>query len=553
MTSLARQLARPDILALPCRNAIAGSPEDYSSDAVRLHLNESPNAPLATSKECLAANRYPEPSVPALRSSLARLYGVTPQDLIATRGADDAIDILIRTFCRSGVDRIATFTPTFGAYALFARIQGAGVVECPLGPGFAFEARAYVDAVTRTGSVKLAFLCSPNNPTGNVIAPDEVLKVADALGDCIVVLDEAYIEFADIESLAAEATRRDNLVVLRTLSKAYGLAGARVGCAIANPELIDLLGRALPPFPLAAPSVSLALATLDPTRRLLVERRIAESKAERKRLAEQLPKSPLVARTWPSQTNFILLEVTDPALIASELERRGVRVRWRPEIGPNVLRLSVGAAQENDLALAAFGLKEDRSQSRRAELVRETKETRIALRVDLDRAEPRRIETGLPFFDHMLDQVAAHGGFSLILNCEGDLKVDPHHCTEDVAVALGTALSQALGERRGIGRYGFALPMDEAKAQVLIDLSGRPYSRFTGSFAASHIGAWPTEMTGHVFRSIADGLRAAIHVAVEGENDHHKTESCFKAFGRALRQAMASDAAEWIPSTKGAL
>jgi len=141
-----------------------------------------------------------------------------------------------------------------------------------------------------------------------------------------------------------------------------------------------------------------------------------------------------------------------------------------------------------------------------------------------------------------------------VLSCEGDLDIDAHHSIEDCAIAFGTALSKALGDKRGIGRFGFALPMDEAGAQVLIDLSGRPFSQFEGSFSASSIGAYPTEMTKHVFRSLADSLGAAIHVRVEGENDHHKTEACFKAFGRALRQAVREDRdCGELPSTKGLL
>jgi histidinol-phosphate aminotransferase/imidazoleglycerol-phosphate dehydratase/histidinol-phosphatase len=154
----------------------------------------------------------------------------------------------------------------------------------------------------------------------------------------------------------------------------------------------------------------------------------------------------------------------------------------------------------------------------------------------------------------MLDQVAAHGGFSLVLSCQGDIEIDPHHSIEDVAIALGQGLKAALGDKRGIGRYGFALPMDETEAQVLIDLSGRPFSRFEGTFVASHIGDYPTEMTPHVFRSLADSLSAAIHVKVNGENDHHKVEACFKACGRALRQALAIEGkGDALPSTKGML
>ena len=255
---------------------------------------------------------------------------------------------------------------------------------------------------------------------------------------------------------------------------------------------------------------------------------------------------------WPSQTNFVLVEVTDPFEVRREIERSGIRVRWRPEIGEAVLRLSIGTQEENELALAIFGVAERPKHSRRAEIVRDTRETRVAALIDLDRILPRRIRSGVPFFDHMLDQVAAHGGFSLVLGCEGDLEIDPHHSLEDCALAFGAALSNALADRGGIGRFGFALPMDEAEAQVLIDLSGRADSSFEGSFAAAHIGDYPTEMTRHVFRSIADALGASIQVRVGGENDHHKTEACFKAFGRALRQAIAREG-EGVPSTKGML
>jgi imidazoleglycerol phosphate dehydratase HisB len=152
----------------------------------------------------------------------------------------------------------------------------------------------------------------------------------------------------------------------------------------------------------------------------------------------------------------------------------------------------------------------------------------------------------------MLDQVAAHGGFSLLLSCDGDTEIDAHHSIEDCAIALGAALSKALGDKRGIRRFGFTLPMDEAEAQVLIDLSGRPYCRFEGQFDSASIGGYPTEMTPHVFRSLADSMAAAIHVKVEGENDHHKTEACFKAFGRALRDAIRCEG-DVLPSTKGVL
>jgi histidinol-phosphate aminotransferase/imidazoleglycerol-phosphate dehydratase/histidinol-phosphatase len=230
----------------------------------------------------------------------------------------------------------------------------------------------------------------------------------------------------------------------------------------------------------------------------------------------------------------------------------GIRVRFRPNAAPGGVRLTIGNDVENQAALAAFGVPLAGVPARRGEVIRDTKETRIAVAIDLDRAEPRKIDTGIAFFDHMLDQGAAHAGFAVTLACEGDLEIDAHHSLEDCALAFGSALSRALGDRRGIGRFGFSLPMDETEAHVLIDVSGRPFSQFEGDFEASHIGEYPTEMTRHIFRSFADSLGAAIHVRVIGENDHHKTEACFKAFGRALRQAVKREG-DALPSTKGVL
>jgi len=189
---------------------------------------------------------------------------------------------------------------------------------------------------------------------------------------------------------------------------------------------------------------------------------------------------------------------------------------------------------------------------RRAQVNRKTKETDIVVAVNLDSETPIHVSTGLGFFDHMLEQIAKHGGFSLDLTCKGDLQIDEHHTVEDCALALGQALRTALGDKRGIHRYGFLLPMDEALAQVAIDLSGRAYFMFEGEFGRDQVGQLPTELVPHFFRSLADTLGAAINIKVEGENTHHMIEACFKGVGRALRQAIRiTDTG--LPSTKGTL
>jgi imidazoleglycerol-phosphate dehydratase/histidinol-phosphatase len=192
------------------------------------------------------------------------------------------------------------------------------------------------------------------------------------------------------------------------------------------------------------------------------------------------------------------------------------------------------------------------SPERAVTVVRKTKETDVHVRVNLDRPGPVAIATGIGFYDHMLEQVARHGGFALELTCVGDLAVDEHHTVEDCALALGQALRQALGDKVGIARFGFVLPMDEAQAQVAIDLSGRPYPVFEGTFGRDSVGGLPTELVPHFFRSLAESLGAALHVRVTGENTHHMVEACFKATGRALRQAVRIEGTE-LPSSKGTL
>ena len=189
---------------------------------------------------------------------------------------------------------------------------------------------------------------------------------------------------------------------------------------------------------------------------------------------------------------------------------------------------------------------------RTADVARTTNETRIRVGVNLDAAHPVAVTTGIGFFDHMLEQIAKHGGFGLQVTCDGDLEIDEHHTVEDVAICLGSALRDALGNKYGIGRYGFLLPMDESLARVALDLSGRAAFSFTGEFPRDRVGALSTEMVEHFFRSLAEALGAALHIEVHGRNTHHMIEACFKSVGRSLRQAMAREGTE-LPSTKGML
>jgi imidazoleglycerol-phosphate dehydratase / histidinol-phosphatase len=251
------------------------------------------------------------------------------------------------------------------------------------------------------------------------------------------------------------------------------------------------------------------------------------------------------------------LGMLKPWLDANDFDRqrsfmigdRDTDMEFAANLGVAGLRIRLGGdASETWPAIAARIL----SHARRAHVHRRTKETEVAVDVDLSREGPSSIATGIGFFDHMLEQIAKHGGFALNLKCSGDLHIDEHHTIEDCGLALGAALREALGDKRGIARYGFLLAMDEAEAQVALDLSGRPFFVWQGNFNRERVGELPTELVPHFFRSLAESLGAALHLKVSGENSHHMIESCFKGVGRSLRQAIRFEGTE-LPSTKGTL
>ncbi|HWA24959.1 MAG TPA: bifunctional histidinol-phosphatase/imidazoleglycerol-phosphate dehydratase HisB [Lacunisphaera sp.] len=238
--------------------------------------------------------------------------------------------------------------------------------------------------------------------------------------------------------------------------------------------------------------------------------------------------------SWSRQSSFVIGDRETDLQLATALGVKGLRYH------PKTLGWTEIARQIADAP-------------RRALIARETKETKISVSVDLDATAPAKFATGLGFFDHMLDQIARNAGISLVISCEGDLHIDEHHTVEDVGLALGQALKDALGDKRGIGRYGFTMPMDEARADVALDLSGRPYFVFEGKFPRENVGQLPSELVPHFFQSLATTLGATLHMSVKGDNTHHMIEALFKGFGRALRPAVARGAGSEIPSTKGVL
>ena len=225
---------------------------------------------------------------------------------------------------------------------------------------------------------------------------------------------------------------------------------------------------------------------------------------------------------------------------------RETDMQFATNLGVRGFRLGAGHYQWPDIAHALA------DAPRTASIERVTKETRIRVSIDLDRVADPVVLTGHGFFDHMLEQLGKHGGFALKVQCAGDLHIDEHHTVEDCALALGSALKSALGDKRGIGRYGFTLPMDEAQASAALDFSGRPYFVFDGQFPRERVGDLATEMVPHFFRSLCETAGLNLQLSVRGENTHHMVEACFKAVARALRQAIRREGSE-LPTTKGVL
>jgi histidinol-phosphate aminotransferase len=344
-------IARPDLIGLKPYQHAAWEPA-----LERMHANE---LPWRTSGDNTRAglNRYPEPQPRELILALAGLYEVAPERVLAGRGSDEAIDLLTRGFCRAGHDRVMVFPPTFGMYAVAARIQGAGVVEVPLDPerGFALDEAAILDR-WRPGT-KILFFCSPNNPTGNLLDGTVILRLCARLaGQALIVVDEAYVEFAASPSISTALMEHGNLVVLRTLSKAHALAGARCGALLGDPALVDLLRRMIPPYALSAPTIEAALHALEAPQLVLSRARREKIIAERSRLATALSRLAVVRRIWPSAANFLLIECADAerafrAAIDAGLLIRDVRAY--PGLGSH-LRISVGTPEQNDRLLRAL-------------------------------------------------------------------------------------------------------------------------------------------------------------------------------------------------------
>ena len=552
------KLVRPNILGLEpystarddCRS---GRPEIF------LDANENPYNN--------GVNRYPDPHQKALKAKIAGIKGIDTGQLFLGNGSDEAIDLVYRVFCVPGKSNAVSIAPSYGMYEVAAAINDVEFRKVRLKGDFSMDPEAMLSAADQ--KTRLMFICSPNNPTGNSFPEEQIEDILERFGG-MVVLDEAYIDFSVSPSLVSLISRYPNLIVLQTLSKAWGMAGLRIGLAMADPAVIGLMSKVKYPYNINVVAQKMALAKLDAKAK---DNAVAQIVGQRFRLEKELVKCQEVKGVYSSDANFLLVRFDNPDEVYERLLSGGVIVRNRSRVPgcEGCLRVTVGTPAENDRLLRLLAVPEcgDRSGDRTAvarrsgtenlgerhvRIVRDTKETKVALELDLDSCGLSRISTGLPFFDHMLDQIPNHGGVSLAIEAKGDLQVDEHHTIEDVGIVLGEAINAALGSKLGIARYGFVLPMDDCDAAVLMDFGGRIDFKWNAEFKREKVGDVPTEMFSHFFQSVCAGAKCNLHIWAEGVNEHHKAEAIFKAFARALRMAVAKTPFPYeLPSSKGIL
>ena len=285
-----------------------------------------------------------------LQQKIASLYGVDNAQIVLSRGSDEGIDLLIRLFCYAGQDAIMICPPTYGMYAVSARLQGASIIEVPLlkEGGYQLDVRAIL--AKWNPSVKIIFLCSPNNPTGNLLNQQDILYVCEHLqGKSIVVVDEAYIDYANTESMAAYIKQYAHLVILRTLSKAYGLAGARLGIVLGQEELMQWVLKIIAPYPLSALTSNFIFKALSPQRQKKIKKQITQINSEKKRLSLALRMLPLVRNIFPSDANFLLVEMLHAENVMNACKQQGIVLRSmfdKPGLN-HCIRISIGLSDEN--------------------------------------------------------------------------------------------------------------------------------------------------------------------------------------------------------------
>ena len=542
------KIIRANILKL---KPYASARDEFSGKA-SIYLDANENAYGSVIPEDYS--RYPDPKHLKLRKAVSEIKDIIEESIFAGSGSDEAIDLIVRLFCVPGKDKILTLHPSYGMYQVSADTNDIAVKTVNLNPDYTLNADTLISEID--DQVKVIFICNPNNPTGNAFDKEDLLKVVKAAlnKNKIIVIDEAYIDFCENFSLLKEVRNFPNLIVLQTLSKAWGLAEIRLGLAFSSKEIISYLYKIKAPYNVNGVTQKIALRALSklPRKNELVKKLITE----REFLVSELSKLDAVEKVYKSDANYIFVKVKKPDILFKELIKKGIVVRDRSKVFmcEGCFRITVGTHQENSALIAVMAGKKPENSARSVKILRKTSETNINVKLNLDGSGESAINTGIGFLDHMLTQIARHAGVDLEIYAEGDLQVDEHHLTEDIALALGEAFNSALGDKKGIERYGFLLPMDESLAQVAIDFSGRSCLVWDAEFKREKIGEMPAEMFKHFFKSFSDSAKCNLNIKVSGENEHHKIEAIFKAFAKSIKQAIKKDvSSSSVPSTKGTL
>jgi histidinol-phosphate/aromatic aminotransferase/cobyric acid decarboxylase-like protein/imidazoleglycerol phosphate dehydratase HisB len=445
-------------------------------------------------------NMYPHGGYAGIDEAIAAYAGVEPENVVLGAGADDLLLLCARAFARPGDTVAIPQEPTYPLFRVAAELAGAEVGGA---------------------SPVLTYCCRPGNPFGDLPPLPEARPL---------VVDEAYYEYSGGET--AVGLLDDGVVVVRTFSKAFGLAGARIGYLLAEAELAEELRARQSPAPVSTLSVALALAALR------TPPDVAPVLEERERLTGEL--SALGFEPLPSCANFVFVPTSEAERIADDLLVSGCVVR----VTGGGIRITVRDREDDDLLLAAFRGEREPGR-RRARHVRATAETQLRVRLSLDGAGRVRVSTGAGLYDHLFEQLAFHGGLDLVVEGSGDWETGPHHTAEDAAIAIGEAFDRALGDRCGIARYGSAdVPMDDALARAAVDLGGRRGAEISLEQDPG--------LARHALESLAGAARMTLHVEATGRDAHHVAEAAFKAVGRALRAAVAREGNE-LPTTKGLL
>lgn len=348
------ELARPEIRRLHAYEAA-----EQIDDTIRLNANEAPDAVTAFNFR-RPLNRYPEVRPQRLARALAERFGCSPEQLLVTRGSSEAIDLVIRAFCRAGEDAVLVTSPSFSMYRHYAEVQGARLIEVPTfaDRDFAIDVESILAACD--DATRLIFLCSPNNPTGTTLPHDDLEKLLRQRSDrSAVVVDEAYVEFGENESVTSLLGSHDNLLVLRTLSKALGFAGVRCGAAVGPVPVISMLSAVQAPYALATPVVECVEDALQGQELERARDAVARIVAERERMAKSLGQFGFVSKVWPSDANFLLVRFDDARRIMRHCAEHRVLLRHFGGDLHDCIRITIGAPEENDTLLNALRVCED--------------------------------------------------------------------------------------------------------------------------------------------------------------------------------------------------